>query len=110
MRGIPKAYCIGEFRVRSPRRRRPIEEEEILHRVMFTVLRPKLSAIQHRGGGDQGIRDLDAMAPSILLHKLAGAMSRFFIGRGTRERAKEIIQRLVFIRPAASPEFSYGDP
>ena len=80
------------------------EEGDVFHRVVFAVSRPQLGVVHHRAGGDQRIRDLNSMAPTILLEVNARLMSRFFVDGCTCQRPKQVVQSVMLVEPRAGPQ------
>src|SRR5580704_15612430 len=76
---------------------------------MLAVSRPQFCSVRHRTSGDQRIRDLDSMAPSVLPQVDARLTPRFFVDGGACQRPEKIIQSVILIRSGAGPEFSYTD-
>src|SRR5579859_899049 len=76
---------------------------------MPAVSRPQLCSVRCRASGNQSIRNLDSMAPSVLAQVDARLTTRFFVDRNTCQRAEKIVQSFVLIGPGAGPKLSHTD-
>ena len=74
---------------------------------MLAVSRPQLRSVRHCASGDQGIRDLDSRASSVLLQINACLTTHFFVDWSACQRPEKIVQGVILIRPSTGPEFSY---
>lgn len=83
-------------------------ELQTVHRVVPHVLRPEMQPGDAGGGGDQGIRDLDAVRACVSRQIDAGTPSRRRIDRDLAARAEEGFGPLLFARPHAGEDLGPG--